>query len=176
MINYQSLDLHSVSAGLMFSIKGATTLLGCTLSLSLNSLNMSSQAEFVAETLEAMQLLATSPALWQVIFPSDLPWSEESRIAVLNRELEDVEAARELAGIEAAQADLHYQYQCEELARRHQMECAEAMLSEAEFDVASPPVIDLSEEEVETVHNFLNDVLVDSDEEIVYLCRKLPHF
>ena len=136
---------------------------------------MSSQAEFVAETLEAMQLLAASPTLWQVILPSDLQWSEESRLAVLNRELEDVKTAPELAGIAAAQDDLHYQYQCEEIARRH-LECRETMLTEAEFDVASPPVIDLSEDEVEIVHEFLNVIPEDSDDEIVYLCRKLPRF
>ncbi len=139
-------------------------------------MNTQSEIDFVNETLEAMQLLAVSPPLWQVIFPSDLQWSEESRIAVLNRQLEEAAVAEEMAGIEAAQEEIYFQQQCDEISLRHRLECEEAMLTEAEFDVASPPVIDLSEEEVETVHSFLNDVLVDSDEEIVYLCRKLPHF
>lgn len=138
-------------------------------------MNTQSESDFVNETLEAMQLLAVSQPLWQVIFPSDLQWSEESRIAMLNREMEEDEVAEEMAGIEAAQDDLHYQYQCEEIARRH-LECRETMLTEAEFDVASPPVIDLSEDEVEIVHEFLNVIPEDSDDEIVYLCRKLPRF
>ena len=139
-------------------------------------MNTQSGSDFVNETLEAMQLLAVSQPLWQVIFPSDLQWSEESRIAMLNRETEDEQVAEEMAGIEAAQDEIYFQQQCEEIARRHQLECMETMLTEAEFDVASPPVINLSEDEVEIVHEFLNDVLVDSDEEIVYLCRKLPRF
>ena len=112
--------------------------------ITLNMFPVPDNYDIVYETLEAMKLLAETPILWQVIYPTNLPWSEESRIAVLNTTLPETESEyieRESAEIERAQAEILFQQQIDDISRRHRLECEEAMLTEAEFDVASPPVI-----------------------------------